>query len=311
MALLRLGVTVGVLAYVGSGIDLGSVAGIVAGMDGGTWILLLITTAADRALAAGRWVVLVRSANIELPVLLGVRLFLVSSFLGSLLPAGIGGDLARTWELANRTGRPGEALGIAALDRWLGLASVLALGALGVALGGDLAIDPRVDMAVYACLAGVLVSGLVAGLADRVAGVVLPARWVTPVVRVVAGLRRLRRGPAMGLVVALSVATQVLRIVVAWLVGIGMSIDVPLAYYFAVMPIAILLILLPISIGGFGPAQGAIVWMLRPAGVAGDVSFAMSTVYIALGLVGNLPGGLLFLCSRPGSRPEYRSRRIG
>ncbi len=309
--LLRLAITVGVLAYVGSGIDLGGVARAVVRMDGSTWILLLITTAADRALAAGRWVVLVRSANIELPVLAGVRLFLVSSFLGSMLPAGIGGDLARTWELASRTGRPGEALGIAVLDRWLGLASVLALGALGVALGGDLAIDPRVDVAVYACLAVVLVAGVAAGLADRVAGFVLPSRWATPVARAVAGLRRLRRGPAMGLVVALSVATQVLRIVVAWVVGIGMSIDVPLIYYFAVMPIAILLILLPISIGGFGPAQGAMVWMLRPAGVAAEVSFAMSTVYIALGLVGNLPGGLLFLCSRPGPRSAYRVRGIG
>ena len=304
-AALRLGVTVGVLAYVGSGIDLDGVVRVVARVDGGTWGLLLITTAADRALAVGRWLVLVRAADIDLPVRSGVRLFLVSSFLGSFLPAGIGGDVARTWELASRTGRPGAALGIAALDRWLGIACVLGLGALGVAFGGNLPIDSRIKVVVYTGFAGVLVAGVAAGLAERLAGVLLPTRWATPVARAAAALRQIRRRPAIGLAVGLSFATQLLRIVVAWLVGLGMSMDVPLTYYFAVMPVAIALILLPISMGGFGPAQGAMVWMLRPAGVAGESSLAMSTVYISLGLIGNLPGGLLFLWPRSGSRSRY------
>ena len=89
--LLRLGITAGVLAYVGSGIDLGGFVRVVAGMDGGTWAILLITTtAADRALAVGRWLVLIRGAGVDLPVLPGVRLLLVSSFLGPDYSGGFG-----------------------------------------------------------------------------------------------------------------------------------------------------------------------------------------------------------------------------
>ena len=261
-------------------------------------MLLLAVTAADRVVAAARWLVLVRAAGIPVPALQGLRLFLVSSFVGIFLPAGIGADVARTWQLASRTGRTTEALGVAALDRWLGLASVLAVGAVGVALPSDVSIDPRVGVVTYAGLAGVLAAGAAAGFGDRIAAFLLPERWAGRVSRVAEALRCFRRLSAIGLVVGLSLATQVLRIVLAWLVGVGLAIDVPLSYFFAVMPIGIVLILLPISIGGLGPAQGVMVWMLRPAGVAGELSFAMSTVYVLLGVAGNVPGGLIFLWSR-------------
>ena len=302
----RLAVTGVVLTYLGLRIDLDSVAGAALRIDGTTWFLLLIVTATDRVVAATRWLVLVASAGIDLPALQGLRLFLVSSFVGSFLPAGIGGDVARTWELANRTGRTSEALGIAALDRWLGLASVLTLGAVGVALPSDVDVDPRVGVVMYAGLAGVLAAGAAAGFGGRRAAWLLPERWAGPVSRVAASLRCFRRPSAIGLVVGLSLATQVLRIVLAWLVGRGLAIDVPLSYYFAVMPIGIVLILLPISIGGLGPAQGAIVWMLRPAGVAEELSLAMSTVYILLGVAGNVPGAALFLWSRQGAPHRWR-----
>ena len=299
----RLLTTLLVLTYLGSRIDLGSVVQVVARMDGVTWVLLVLVTAADRVLAAGRWLVLVRASGIDLPVLPGARLFFVSSFLGSFLPAGVGGDVARTWELATRTGRPGEALAVAAVDRWLGLASVLLLGTIGISMASGLETDPRVVVAVYASLGAVVVTGFAGGPADRAAAIVLPARWAAAVVSVTGAVRRFRRrSDALGLVVGLSFATQVLRIVLAWLIGVGLAMDIPLAYYFVVMPIGIVLILLPISVAGLGPAQGVIVWMLRPAGVPEELSFAMSTLFVLLGVAANLPGAMLFLRSRPQSQ---------
>ena len=64
------------------------------------------------------------------------------------------------------------------------------------------------------------------------------------------------------------------------------------------MPIGIVLILLPVSIGGFGPAQGVIIWMFRPLQVPDAVSFAMSTLFILLGFAANLPGAVLYLRHR-------------
>jgi len=61
------------------------------------------------------------------------------------------------------------------------------------------------------------------------------------------------------------------------------------------MPIVLLLLLLPVSISGFGLPQAAMVWILTPAGVPDAAAFAMSTLFILAGLAGNLPGAFLYL----------------
>jgi hypothetical protein len=58
------------------------------------------------------------------------------------------------------------------------------------------------------------------------------------------------------------------------------------------------MLLLPISVSGFGLPQGVIVWLMRPLGVAEEQSFALSTLIILTGLAGNLPGVFLWLRSR-------------
>ena len=298
--IIRLLVTVVVLGYIASRIDLADAARVVTRINLATCGLLAVMLAGDRILAASRWLTLVWASGIELPAMVGVRLFLISSFLGSFLPAGVGGDVARTWELASRTQRGSEALAVVAVDRWLGLTSVLLLGTVGVASSTQ-EVDPRVSVALYALLIVVILGGLVGAFADFVVTAVLPKKWAerrawAAITRLAGVVRRFRRRwPAIALVVGLSFAVQVLRVVMAWLIGVGLAVDVPLSYYFVVMPIGIVAILLPISIGGFGPAQGVIIWMLRPLGVPDEISFAMSTLYILVGFVANLPGAVIFL----------------
>jgi hypothetical protein len=61
------------------------------------------------------------------------------------------------------------------------------------------------------------------------------------------------------------------------------------------MPLGLLMLLLPISVSGFGLPQGVFVWMLRPVGVPDEASFALSTLIVLTGLAGNIPGLLLWL----------------
>jgi hypothetical protein len=68
------------------------------------------------------------------------------------------------------------------------------------------------------------------------------------------------------------------------------------------MPLALLLLLLPISISGFGLPQGGIVWMLQPMGVPEPQALALSTLIVLTGLAGNIPGLFLWLRDRKSSR---------
>jgi uncharacterized protein (TIRG00374 family) len=300
---LRLAVTTAILGYVLSRIELSAVAEAFAQIDAQTYLLLLVVVAGDRFLAGSRWFMLVRASGIPLSLRLGARLFLISSFLGSFLPAGLGGDIARTWELSQRTQRTNEALAVAVIDRWLGLASVVALGVIGLARWSG-PVPLALPASLYGLFTLVLLVGTAGVFSDSIVSKALPRRWAehaameTPkaIASAVGAFRG--RGMVLAAVVIVSFALQSLRVVLAWLIGLGLGLEVPLSYYFVFMPVGIVLILLPISVGGLGPAQGAIIWMLKPLGVPDSASFAMSTLFILLGYVGNLPGALLYLKRR-------------
>lgn len=300
---LRLAITIGVLAYLLFHIDRAATIAAISSLSLGVIAALAALTALDRALAALRWILLVRAAQVPLTYKSGVWVFLVTSFLGSFAPSGVGGDIARAWELNRRTSRDGEAVAAVAVDRWLGVASVALVGVLGLALWTG-RIDARLSTSLYV-LAAVMLAGVVAGVwADRLLVAALPRAWQTRkpwtfVVRLAGAMRHYRREwPTLMLVAVLSLGMQVLRVVLMWVTGRGLGVTVPFEYYLVFVPLTIIVILLPISVSGLGPGQGATVWMLEPLGVPEHLAFAMGTIFILLGLVSNLPGGLLYLLRR-------------
>ena len=95
-------------------------------------------------------------------------------------------------------------------------------------------------------------------------------------------------------VLAGSIAVQVLRIVQAYFLGLGLAIALPLPSYFAFIPLILLVMLLPVTFNGIGTSQVAFVWFFGRAGVPAAQAFTLSVLFVALGVVGNLPGGLVY-----------------
>jgi hypothetical protein len=100
-----------------------------------------------------------------------------------------------------------------------------------------------------------------------------------------------------------SVLVQVLRILQAYYLGRGLGITAPLTAYFALIPLILLVMLLPVTFNGIGTGQAAFVWAFGYANVPEAPALALSILFIALGIVGNLPGALLFAAGSKGSSP--------
>jgi glycosyltransferase 2 family protein len=86
----------------------------------------------------------------------------------------------------------------------------------------------------------------------------------------------------------------VLRIIQAYCLGRSLGIEEGLTTYFAFIPVILLIMLLPVTINGLGTSQAAFVWFFARVGVDAAPAFALSILFVALGIVGNLPGGLLY-----------------
>jgi uncharacterized protein (TIRG00374 family) len=272
----------------------------------GKWIALAIAlVVVDRALMAYRWIVLLRPIDpaTRPPLAEVLRIFFVSTFAGTFLPTSIGADVVRAFGLSQLRVAPGQAVASVLMDRLLGVVSILVMGVVGLMLAQtqDLAsiraieVPLLVTALVSAAAGAVVFSESAAALAESIA-----LRMPIPAVRRIATeLTRATRAygrhhVALGNVLLGSLAVQGLRIIQAYCLGRGLAIALPLLAYFAFIPLILLVMLLPVSINGIGPSQVAFVWFFGRAGIPDAQSFALSLLFVALGIVGNLPGGLLY-----------------
>ncbi len=300
---LRGAISVAILAYLASRIDMGAAFGALVQVSLPHLAAVLALVALDRGVMIGRWLLVLRSSGHQVAVKSVAWIFLVSSFIGSALPASVGGDAARAYTLARRTDDASEAVASVAIDRLFGVLSLAVMAVLGALVWGPSSEALPVGLV---WIAAALVScGVVSILlADRLLRRLVPEGWHgsgigVALLELADAISRYRdRRPALVGVFGLSVLVQLLRISQAWLLGLGLGLDVPFGYYLLVMPVGLLMLLLPVSVAGFGLPQGVIVWLLRPQGVPLTVSLALSTLIILTGLAGNLPGALLYAKSK-------------
>ncbi len=270
----------------------------------------------DRALMAYRWIVLLRTVDpVHRPPLGAVlRIFFVSTFVGTFLPS-VGGDLVRAYSLSRHGVRGAEAGASVLMDRFLGALSILVVAAVSLAFAGSLArratLAPTIAAAL-ACTIGIAV--LFSDRAGRACERVIE-RFPTPRLRRMTNdlLRASRRYAEHHAVLANvtvgSIAVQVLRILQAYCLGRSLQITTevaPLGVYFSLIPLVLLIMLLPITVNGIGTSQLAFIWLFGAVGVAESQAFALSVLFVALGAVGNLPGGLIYAFGgeqRPPSTP--------
>ncbi len=277
----------------------------------GAAVLLVLL---DRALMAVRWIWLLSPVDgRHLPSTSALmRIFFVSTFVGTFLPASVGSDAVRSWQVSQR-GVPGpQAVASVLMDRVLGIASILIAALGGLALYPELMARRVVMLAFFAAVAGCAVALLFVFSASWDAFIRrrllprLPARVQSVTDRVLAALQayQAHRGTVV-IVLAASVGVQALRIVQAWCLGMSLGLSTPAVAYFAYIPIILLVMLLPITINGLGTSQWAFDWLFARAGTAAAPVFALSVLFVALGIVGNLPGALLFVTGeRPGPTSE-------
>jgi uncharacterized protein (TIRG00374 family) len=293
----------------------GEVSQLIAGASWRWLAVCLALVVADRALMAWRSVTLLRTveATPRVPLHRLLRLFFVSTFVGTFLPGSIGGDAVRVVSLTRLGVSTSAAAGSVGVDRLLGTVSVLLMAVFGALLAGQ-ALDAfwlRLAMLVAAIgVSGAMLllfdSRVLAGLVRSAGGGRFPTieRWAQ---KFLAAVRQY--GNHHGVLFAIlmsSVAVQALRSAQAWCLGLALGFSLGGAWYFALIPFVVIAFLVPASMSGLGFGTWSFVPLfVNLAHLEQPDAVALSLLFWFLGVLGNLPGGLLMLVS-PGSESSLK-----
>jgi glycosyltransferase 2 family protein len=304
----RIIVAVGLTAYVLYRSHPADVAGAAAGADL-RWIAAAIgLVLVDRTLMALRWIDLLSAvtpgSRPRFPIVL--RIFFVSSFVSNFVPS-VAADMYRAYALSRYDVHLAESTASVLIDRLLGVLSMVIVGLAALPFAREIASDRGLvlglGIAFLCCAAASLVV-----FSERAARTVVRLAAVLPSMRlqrVMASLtdavrRYAHHHKAMTRVLVMSVLVQAIRVVQAWCLGQALGIDLSLTMYFALVPAIVLIMQLPITVNGLGTTQWAFAALFVPRGAAAAPVFALSILFLALGVIGSLPGGLLYASGEPG-----------
>lgn len=231
-------------------------------------------------------------------------------FANNFLPTGVGGDVVRSWRLRGLDIEWDRLLSSSLVDRILGLISILFLGLCGIAASEHVTLDAQ-----SLWLLGVIFLGLPLALyvvfsprchrwLRQIAGGLQRFSLVNFVFRMFDQCAQYKAYPGrLLLAIGLTVLLQSLTVAAYWLIGRALGIDLSLAAYFAIVPIVVVVTNLPISLGGIGLREGAMVALLLQFGAEQSLATANAMGYLGLLLLLSLPGGLVFMARAPIADP--------
>lgn len=282
-------------------IPIGELRAALARVPVAIWGAALAAYLALHLIGVSKWRLLMNGAGAGLSFADTVRCYYYGLFGNIFLPSIVGGDVVRAG-LATRLGRSRSGVILGSLvDRTLdtaGLAAVAGIGALLV----PTALDGRSRATFLAVLAFMGIGGAV------VLGILMLVPWAR---RLPYRIRRklvtprraflaLRRQPER-LVASLfmGIVLQTLLVVLnAWL-GRVMGVEIPLGVWLFVWPLAKIAAILPVTQGGIGVREGALVILFQPFGVPAAAAMATGLVFTAIVMAGGLVGGAIaFLLGR-------------
>jgi uncharacterized protein (TIRG00374 family) len=255
----------------------------------------------NRVLAAHRWLILLRNQFPSLRLWSLVRLLYVSGYLGTLVPGTVGIELVRIYGLAKSTADLAFSATSVMIDRILALFALYLLAFFGI-IFTSMEIKEEYFYIILASFLVFLIAALLLynnylrhALVRRLPAVIRPYAK-EKLEKLYGCLDKYRSQPRLlAFVFVLSVIFQLYRVVHIYVFSLSLNIDVGLMAFVLVAPVAMLITMLPISIGGLGVRESVFVIMLTNFGVRPEASLAMSLLVTSFSLLWLLPGAWFYM----------------
>jgi uncharacterized membrane protein YbhN (UPF0104 family) len=265
----------------------------------------LVVYLLSQILSAGRWMILARPLGFEEPFKEIVVYYLIGMFFNLFAPGTVGGDVSRVYYLARNDKTRWEKAGWAVstvpaavsvfMDRAVGMAVLIWLGAIGLVLFPEYPVPAPIRSLTFAVAVGLLVAGALVPLFRPL----LPEDGHPVVVKLRFALRAYHT--QWSVLPKAIVFSFLLHLIQAWihmLLAWALQIDIPFSYCIIVYPLVGTFAAIPISLNGIGLREGGYLFMLGLIGINAEKGIAFGLLLFLIVAVDSLLGGLLFLVKR-------------
>ncbi|MFC1675255.1 lysylphosphatidylglycerol synthase transmembrane domain-containing protein, partial [Candidatus Omnitrophota bacterium] len=280
---LRIFVTAVLLFVLFKHVDVDNLVGAIKNADKPLLLFGFLLFFVNYILCLFRWNMLLKAADIRLPLKRVIISIAGGLFFNQFLPSTIGGDLVRSIDLSVHTKKPHGVVATVLLDRLSGFIALTLIALFALILGWKHIQDVSV-LATVAIITAILTVSLFMIFNKTIyakinkllhaphAGKI--REWIKLLHQEMHIFRHHKGVAVKNLLISLVI--QGICPVVFYLIALSIGIKVNIIYFFIFIPIINAITFLPISIGGLGLRDATAVFFFAKVGVSSDLTFAAS-----------------------------------
>jgi uncharacterized membrane protein YbhN (UPF0104 family) len=272
-------VSLGLLAYLFSKVDVQSVGDELRSLRGGFVALAVIGYIALQFVAVLRWRIMVHVQGYGHAYGRLAMFYFAGLFFNLFLPTSIGGDLSRCYYLADNRSDILRAMTTILADRVSGMVALICIAAVAVSFTSVIIPVWMTVMTVGGAvllILGLLIPFVHPRIFRRFE---LPYRyWQTP--------RFMAASLAASFFIQLSV------VIINMFIGHAVGADIPWGFYFVFTPLVAVAGMIPISLNGLGVREGAYVYFLSQVGLSASQALAFAILWLILITLNSVLGGI-------------------
>ena len=289
----------GIIVWIMGGLE--KVLSILAGMKFSYVLFVLFFNTADRTLMTYKWLRLLNSKKIHIPLIQGMRVYCASMIWGMLMPSTIGADAIRIIRISRKGHDAKEITASVVIERFAGFLTAILLGIASFFIISHLTDLTSQFKAVFwfGCITLIFGAvGFVMSFSQKTFDLLHNKIFLR--FKAAAIIQKLRKfhtsykeyqyyKKEMFIFFSLTFGEQLIPIIMTWLIAKGLGVEVSLLFLAGALPLAMIVSRLPISINGLGVFEATFALLLSFVEVSTSQAVAIAFSARMLQTVAYLP----------------------
>ena len=222
-------------------------------------------------------------------------------FLNQFLPTSVGGDIYRVWMMTKEGINYLRATSFILVDRIFGILSAVVILGFSILFSSFVGQSvPYVATYLFFVVSIALIVFVLLGFMPLVSWPLFE-KIICPIRQLSKDFSKILVDPKyIGIVSVYSVASQLIPVLVYYIIVSSLKLDLSFFSCMVIGPSAMIASAIPLAFAGWGIREAAVIFIMQAYNISNDNSFAVSILFGLLLMITSIPGGVpLLIIKRP------------
>jgi len=296
VVLLKVVISLGLITFLVGQVDFREIVSILKNVNIMMIVYALILLTIQVFIVTMRWQLVLECQKININYKHTLQILWSGLFFNQAMPSSVGGDVIRGYYLKKRGMTLGRATLGVLMDRLFGVLGLVLLVLASLPLLFELVDDPVARTGVLFIAFGISIALLFVFFTDKLPGNFSHLRLIRGFYSLSKGGRQCISDYYNGVIILIvSVLIHLVSVITVMTLATGLGMNIEWSGFLLMIPLVTLIMVIPISIAGWGVREGVMVVGFGYLSVDPEAALALSMLYGLSVLIVALPGGLIWM----------------